>query len=143
VNELVELKSRILSVFDDVLARTEPTSAPGQSGEWVPRVDMYDLPERIVLRADVPGLSSDALEVRLEGQHLILRGTRRQPNDIDPEHLCRMERPFGSFVRRYALPDAADPEGVRASCRDGVLEVVVEKREPTATKRISVDIDRG
>lgn len=138
MNELIELKGKINRVFDDLMARFDQTDSASSTGEWTPRVDLYELSDRIVLRADVPGVRPDDLEVRLEGEQLILRGDRKQPQDLDQTALCRLERPFGSFTRRYALPDAADPENVRASCRDGVLELVIGKRVDAAARRIPV-----
>jgi HSP20 family protein len=67
---------------------------------------------------------------------------RRQPQDLDPSALCRLERSFGSFVRRYALPDSVDPELVRAAQANGVLEIVVPKRESAVHRRIPIQLDR-
>jgi len=139
VSDPLDLKTRIIELLDELIARSEPGQTGGSSGDWSPRVDMYDLPDRIVLRADVPGIPAGDLEVRLEGRELVLRGLRRPPEDVPAEYLCRLERPFGSFVRRYQLPDTVDPEKVRASCRLGVLEVEVGKREPSEARRISVE----
>ncbi len=139
MSDPLDLKTRIIGLLDELIARSEPGRAAASAGDWAPRVDMYDLPDRIVLRADVPGIPASDLEVRLEGRELVLRGTRRPPEDIPAEHLCRLERPFGTFVRRYQLPDTVDPDAMRASCRLGVLEVTIRKREPSETRRISVE----
>lgn len=139
MNDFIELKTRINGLIDDLLARGEPGQGGPASGDWVPKVDVYDLADRVVLRADVPGVAPDDVEVRLEGSHLVIRGSRRQPQDLDAEALCRLERPFGSFARRYQLPEPADPDQVKATCQHGVLEVVVRKREPSQTRRISVE----
>jgi HSP20 family protein len=95
----------------------------------------------VVLRADVPGVAADDLEVRVESGQLLVRGVRRQPQDLDPSALCRLERPFGAFARRYALPDSVDPDGVKAHCQNGVLEIVLRKRETSAARRIPVQAD--
>lgn len=141
MNELIELKGKINRVFDDLMSRFDQTEGSVSTGEWIPRVDLYELPDRVVLRADIPGVRPEDLDVRIEGGHLIMRGNRQQPEDIDASALCRLERPFGTFARRYALPDAIDPEKVRATCRDGVLEMVIGKREETAVRRIPVRND--
>ncbi|MBP7148848.1 MAG: Hsp20/alpha crystallin family protein [Acidobacteria bacterium] len=141
MQDMLDLKTRINRLFEELLARTEPGEVPAAGGEWTPRVDLYELPDRVVLRADVPGVSPGDLDVRLENGQLLLRGTRRQPQDLDPGALCRLERPFGPFVRRYALPDSVDPEQVRASCAQGVLEVVIGKRETGGFRRIPVQAD--
>lgn len=138
MDELGELRNRINRLFEDLATRM-PESAGGEdSGDWTPKIDLYELPDRIVLRADVPGVPAEDLEIRLEGGHLVLIGRREQPKDLEPSAVRRLERPFGSFVRRYALPDAIDPEQVRASYAAGVLEVVLRKREETAVRRVPV-----
>lgn len=141
MREIIELKSRINQLFEELMAKAQPGDTAGGGGEWTPRVDLYELADRIVLRADVPGVATEDLEVRIEGGQLLLRGSRPQPRDIDPSALCRLERPFGGFVRRYALPDSVDTDGVRASCQHGVLEVVLRKREAAAGRRIPVQAE--
>ena len=140
MREMIELKSRINQLFEELLARSQPEGAQA-AGEWSPRVDLYELPDRVVLRADVPGVSPDDLEVRIESGQLLVRGVRRQPQDLDPSALCRLERPFGAFARRYALPDSVDPDGVKAHCQNGVLEIVLRKRETSAARRIPVQAE--
>jgi HSP20 family protein len=138
MREIIDLKARINQLFEELMARTQPGEQMAMSGEWTPRVDLYELPDRVVLRADVPGVAAEDLDVRMEGGHLILRGARRQPQDLDPSAICRLERPFGTFIRRYALPESVSPDGVKASAQNGVLEVVLRKRETAAARRIAV-----
>lgn len=139
MRELIELRDKINRLLEDVMKRAEPDLAPPQTGgDWLPKVDLYELPDRVVLRADLPGVSADNLDVRLEGGQLVLLGSRPQPTDIDASAIRRLERSFGSFARRYTLPDGIDHESVKAAYADGVLEVVVRKREETAVRRIPV-----
>ncbi len=140
MREIIELKSRINQLFEELMARAQPDGAP-PAGEWSPRVDLYELPDRVVLRADVPGVAPDDLEVRIESGQLLFRGVRRQPQDLDPSALCRLERPFGAFARRYALPDSVDTDGVKAHCQNGVLEIVLRKRETASARRIPVQAE--
>ena len=140
MREFVELKERINRVLDEIMSRAEPGDLEeGSTGEWSPRVDLYELPDRVVIRADLPGLSTGDMDVRMEGAQLVIMGTRRQPQDLDPSAIRRIERPFGSFVRRYNLPDGVDGESIKASYDNGVLEVVVRKREETAVRRIPIE----
>lgn len=140
MREMIELRARINQLIEELLARSQP-DGPVAAGEWTPRVDLYELPDRVVLRADVPGVVPDDLEVRVENGQLLVRGVRRQPQDLDPSALCRVERPFGTFARRYALPESVDPDGVRAHCHNGVLEIVLRKRESAAARRIPIQAD--
>ncbi len=142
MRELVELRDKMNRLFEELMGRAEPDSEPPQSGgDWLPKVDLYELPDRLVLLADLPGVAAEELDVRLESGQLVIFGQRRQPADIDPSAVRRLERPFGAFARRYALPDGIDPESIKASYAEGVLEVVIRKREETTVRRIQVQSD--
>jgi HSP20 family protein len=144
MQELVELRSKIIRIFEDAMARGEDASgdeAAPPTGEWTPRVDLYEYPDRLVLKADVPGVAPADLEVRIDPGELIIRGVRRPPADLDPAGARRLERPFGAFVRRYALPESADPERARAVFQLGVLEVVVGRRDEAGSRRVPVQAD--
>jgi HSP20 family protein len=137
MDDLGELKGRINRLFEEIVSgRSGPGTEDG--GDWSPKVDLYELPDRLVLRADVPGMANEDLDVRIEGGQLVLRGRREQPTDLDATAMRRLERPFGSFLRRYALPDGIDPEQVRATYTAGVLEIVIRKREETAVRHVPV-----
>ena len=138
MREFVELKEKINRLLDEALGRLEPSAESGGAGDWSPKIDLYELPDRILLRADLPGMDPADIDVRLEDGQLVLSGRRRPPGDVDPATARRIERPFGSFLRRYALPDGIDPEGVRASYGGGVLEVVLRRQQETSVRRIPV-----
>lgn len=141
MQDVLELKTKINRLFEELLSRAEPGETTTVAGEWTPRVDLYELPDRVVLRADLPGVNPDDLEVRLESGVLLMRGVRRQPTDLDPQALCRLERSFGTFARRYALPDSVDPDQVRANFQQGVLEILIRKKESAGFRRIQVQTD--
>ncbi|MCU0230573.1 MAG: Hsp20/alpha crystallin family protein [Acidobacteria bacterium] len=144
MQQLVELKARINRVLEEALARGDEgveAEAPGGSGEWTPRIDLYEYPDRLVLKADVPGVVPADLEVRIDPGELTIRGVRRPPADLDPAGARRLERPFGPFVRRYSLPESVDPERARATYQLGVLEVVVGRRDEQAGRRVPVQAD--
>lgn len=144
MQQLVELKARINRVLEEALARGDEgveAEASGGSGEWTPRIDLYEYPDRLVLKADVPGVVPADLEVRIDPGELTIRGVRRPPADLDPAGARRLERPFGPFVRRYSLPESADPERTRATYQLGVLEVVVGRRDEQASRRVPVQAD--
>ncbi len=136
--DLVELRERINRLLEDWMARAG-TPDPEAGGEWTPRADAWELPDRVLLRVDLPGIAPGDLELRVDGGELVLRGTRPRPSEPDPSALVRAERPWGTFVRRWALPDAIDREGVRAVYRDGVLEIAVPRRPADAARRVPVE----
>ncbi len=139
--DLVELREQLNRLLEEWMARTGAAD-PAAGGDWTPRADAWELPDRILLRVDLPGVSPGDLELRVDGGELVLRGTRQRPSDPDPSALVRAERPFGTFARRWALPDAVDRDGVRAVYRDGVLEITVPRRPADAARRVPVEKEK-
>jgi HSP20 family protein len=111
--------------------------APGWASEapradFVPRVDIRETEEEIVLTAELPGVDDKDFEVILEDDVLILKGEKRTETEADEKGVHRVEILSGSFERRFALPFEADPDAVKASYTNGVLTVTVLK--PTEAK---------
>ena len=141
MRELVELKNRINEAIEEILTRSEAEGLSSRGGEWTPRVDLYELPDRVILRVDLPGMVPEDIQVQIEGGQVVLAGNRPEPTDLDKTAIRRLERPFGNFVRRYALPDGIDTESVNASYRHGVLEVTLRKQAQTSVHRVPVRRD--
>lgn len=108
------------------------------TSEWAPRVDIVEEPNRFVLFADLPGVDPQDVEVLMDKGILSIRGERRSGIDAQTSRYSRVERRYGSFHRRFALPDSADPEGITANGRNGVLEISIPKRPETTPRRIQV-----
>ena len=109
---------------------------PGPSG-WTPAVDVHETPDRYVLTAEVPGMSRDDLDIRIDEGRVTIAGTRpeRTPQF---EQYHRVERGHGSFSRTFHLPIPVDSERVTADLRDGVLTVMCPKASNGAARRIQV-----
>ncbi len=134
--DLLTLQDRMNRMFNDPLARlTTPVEA---ASGWFPPVDIHEEPDRIVLRAEVPGVSREDIDVSVENGTITLRGEKKQEKEVDSENAYRMERCYGSFARNFVLPAAIDPDQIKATYRDGVLEVVVPKAEEAKPKKIKV-----
>jgi len=110
------------------------------AGDWSPPVDILESDDRIVLRADLPGVEQDDIEVRVEDGVLILRGRRKPPADIRPEDMHRLERPHGTFVRSFSLPQNIDHAAIHASQKNGVLEVGMPKKQESRAKAIRIEV---
>lgn len=107
------------------------------TSQWVPRVDIKEEANRFVLYADIPGVNPEDIEVQMDKGMLTIKGERRE-EARENESFSRIERRHGSFHRRFALPDSADPEGISASGQNGVLQIVIPKRPETTPRRIQV-----
>ena len=108
------------------------------TSQWVPRVDVKEEGHRFVLYADLPGIDPNDIEVSMDKGLLTIRGERHGETSEQTDRFSRIERRYGSFHRRFALPDSADPEGIQARGRHGVLEITIPKRPESAPRRIRV-----
>lgn len=108
------------------------------TSQWIPRVDIKEEPERFVLYADLPGVDPAQIEVQMDKGMLTIKGERRSEATVETERFSRVERRHGSFHRRFALPDSANPEGISAAGHNGVLEISIPKRPETTPRRIQV-----
>ena len=114
-------------------------AASGNS-QWQPPVDIREEAGRFVIRADLPGIDPQDIEVQMDKGILSIQGERKADVAADDANYTRAERRHGSFHRRFALPDSADAEGI-ASGRNGVLEVSIPKKPETTPRRIRVGVE--
>jgi HSP20 family protein len=107
--------------------------------DWVPAVDIVEEKDRFVLRADVPGVKPEDIDVNMEKGVLSLSGERHQESTEESHGMRRMERVSGKFYRRFNLPETADAEEISARSADGILEVVIPKQPTIQARRITVE----
>ena len=108
------------------------------TSHWTPAVDIKEEDNRYVLLADIPGVDSKDIEITMDGGVLTIKGERRHEEQQERNGYKRVERSYGSFYRRFSLPDSADPEGITATGKNGVLEVSIPKQEKLQPRRIKV-----
>jgi len=107
---------------------------------WIPAVDIREEDRQFTLHADLPGVDPDAIEVTLEKGVLTIRGRREFTERSESKGYRRVERVSGEFFRRFALPDTADSQSVKAKHSNGVLEVTIPKQPQVLPRRISVEV---
>ncbi|BBL70105.1 Hsp20/alpha crystallin family protein [Methylogaea oryzae] len=107
-------------------------------GGRVPKVDVIDRPQEVVVRAELPGVAKDDLDVSLSDRTLTIRAAVQQEKKQDDEHYHRRELSRGEFMRAIALPGDMDGDKVKSSFKDGVLELVLPKVEGAKRKSIKV-----
>lgn len=107
--------------------------------DWVPAVDIIEDNERFLLRADVPGVNVDDIDVSMDSGILSLSGERRAETRSEEAGLQRIERASGRFFRRFTLPETVDAENITAKCTNGVLEVLIPKAAEVRARRISIE----
>jgi HSP20 family protein len=139
MRELVALQERMNDIWGNVYDRGNEDVT--NRGTWSPAVDIYETEQRhVVLKADLPGLKREDIDLTFENQLLTIRGERRRDDDIQDEAYQRVERAYGPFSRSFTLPATVDAARVRAEYRDGVLTVTLPMREDTRPRQIHVDV---
>ena len=104
---------------------------------WTPRTDVYELEGAVVIKAELPGVPKEQIEVTVEDGDLVIHGERQAEEEIEGKDYYRMERTYGTFYRRLPLPEGITPEQIEAMYKDGILEVKVPKpvtAQPMPTK---------
>ena len=109
-----------------------------QTVDFAPAVDVHEDKEAFVLRAELPGLKREEIEVSLDENVLTLKGERKLEKEEQGRRYHRIERSYGSFVRYFQLPKALDADRVEANLADGVLTVKVPKKEVLKARKIDV-----
>ena len=109
-------------------------------GNWAPAIDVYDSHDNIMIRADLPGMNKEDIEVTIHGDTLIIKGEKKIENDVKEEDCIRTERFYGNFNRTVTLPSEIDHEKVNATYKHGVLELILPKKEEKKPKRIDVNV---
>lgn len=125
-------------VFDEFLRDTGlPEWFHGERG-FVPAIDVVEEQDRMVVRADMPGMSKDDIEVTLHDNMLFLKGEKKQEEVSDRDNVHRVERRYGRFERAVALPDYVDADKITASYKDGVLTLSLPKSPGHQPKQIKI-----
>jgi HSP20 family protein len=107
----------------------------------VPPVDIYETEGHdLVLKAELPDMAREDIELTVERNTLTLKGTRKRPADVKEEQIRRIERRYGSFARSFTLPPTVDATRVSADYKNGVLTVKLPFREEAKPRTINVEI---
>lgn len=131
-NRLSNLRDELDRLFDSTLSQADP----GLFG-WTPALDVYENPDKFVVRVELPGMKKDELEISLHENSLTVAGERRKESSQSAEP-SRSERYFGRFQRTFALPKAVQENKIEATYKDGILTVTLPKAEESKPKKIQV-----
>lgn len=107
----------------------------------MPSLDVYEEKDSVVVKAELPGMKKEDVEVNLAGETLVIKGEKKEDKEVKEDDYYRRERSYGSFLRTIALPCDVKSGEIKASFKDGVLEIRMPKTEEAKKKSISVKID--
>ena len=136
-NELAEL-NRPWKFFDEALNSVFAGGEP--ASPWTPAVDIAETENELVLKADVPEVKPEDIEVQFENGTLTLKGKRGFEKKEDGKAWHRIERSYGAFMRAFTLPETVDSDKLKADFNNGVLTVTIGKKEIAKPKSVKVNI---
>ena len=128
----------------------EPTAQQGSerlrepaAGHFIPPVDISETDDKLLLRAELPGLNEEQIDIQIDDSVLLLKGERKFENDQTDENFHRVERCYGSFSRSFTLPTNVDEDAISAQFDHGVLTIDIPKRAEEKPKTVKVQITNG
>lgn len=136
--EMNALPHRLNHLFADSFFQPGRSEDELSLGTWHPVVDMYDEDDRIVIKAELPGMEKKDISVEVKDQVLTLRGERNHDNEVKEEKYYRRERTYGKFQRAFSLPADVNSDNITADFKDGLLKIEVPKPEKQKPKEIMV-----
>jgi len=132
------LQEQVNRVFGDLLERAGDES---NLTPWAPAVDIFETEHELVVRADLPGVNPQDLDIRVENNILTIRGERKfDSNKANEENYLRVERAYGPFSRSFSLANSVKSDAIKADYQNGVLTLSIPKREEAKPKQIKVNV---
>ena len=143
LREFSTLQNEMNRLFNTVF--DAPTAGNGGNTlrRWMPAMDLVETDDHFVLRADLPGLSEDDVDVTLENDVLTVSGQRKAETETREKGYYRVERAYGSFRRSLSLPEGVDPDAIEANFDKGVLEVRIPKPEQRKPRKVAITVGGG
>ena len=135
-NELRSLQSQMNRLFEPMWNRGSDEELV--TGNWIPPVDVQEVGDSLVLRAELPGVKQEDIDISFADGVLTLKGERQFEKESQEKTWHRIERAYGSFTRSFTMPRSVDPAGITADYKDGVLEIKVPKREESKPRQIKI-----
>jgi len=140
LQDLITLQDRMNRLFEDATqrrARDESTGSDDfERADWIPAADIYETNHEYQIAIDLPGVNRDTVEIDLDENRLVVKGTRTVENST--KH--RSERPFGKFLRAFTVPGSVDQTQIGADYKDGVLQLRLPKRIEPKRQKVEIKI---
>jgi HSP20 family protein len=131
------LQEQFNHIFGNGLARNAEES---NLTPWAPAVDIYETENELVVKADLPDINPQDLDIRVENNILTIRGERKFEKKVDESQYLRVERAYGAFTRSFSLANSVNSEAIKADYHNGVLTLSIPKREEAKPKQIKVNV---
>lgn len=134
---------RELREISKILDESFPLTSTATGGYlWSPSVDLIETADEFIVKTEVPGVLQEDIQITLENDILLIQGEKKAEAKYENETYHRIERSYGAFQRMVTIPQAVKAEEIKATLKDGVLEIHLPKVEETKPKQIKVEIEK-
>ena len=130
-------ETQVNRIFNELFDRSQESNLT----TWAPAVDIFEGQNELVVKADLPDIKPEELDIRVENNILTIRGERKFEKKVSEEDYLRVERSFGSFARSFTLANTVNTDAIKAEYRNGVLTLSIPKREEAKPKQIKVSVN--
>ncbi|MER3447742.1 MAG: molecular chaperone [Candidatus Dadabacteria bacterium] len=127
----------ISGLFNEAVQAIYPNIYEFEGKTWIPAVDIYETDDSFVLSSDLPGINKGDFQIELNENILVIKGQRKR-EDLSKDNCIRSERQYGAFLRSFVIPSNADVDKIKATYKEGVLQIVIPKKEEVRPKQIKV-----
>lgn len=135
--DLMAMQDRMTRLIDETFSRIWKEDMA--QGVWSPPVDILERGDEVVLKADLPGVTQNEIDIRVEEGTLTIQGERKFVKESPEENYVQIERPYGTFRRTFSIPRTIDQESIKASYKDGVLRIILPRKQEIQPKQIVVE----
>jgi HSP20 family protein len=132
------LQNQLTRFFSEAFDRA---SDEGNLTTWAPAVDIYETEQELIVKADLPDIKPEELDIRVENNILTIRGERKFEKKVSEGNYLRVERSYGAFSRSFSLANTVNTEAIKADYKNGVLSLSIPKREEAKPKQIKVNVE--
>ncbi|MGI9861806.1 Hsp20/alpha crystallin family protein [Moorella naiadis] len=138
--ELEELRERILDLASPLFPLSRRPVA-GEGGAWAPPIEVYEEKDKYVIKADLPGLNKEDIDVAVSKNVLTIKGERKAEKECQEKDYYYCERYYGNFLRSISLPGSVDAAKIVATYKDGILSLELPKAEEEKEKKIDIKVE--
>ena len=140
--DLVEIQRNLEDLFRRTFSAWDQSLAPVRTTGWTPALDVIQKEGQLLIRAELPGVDPEQVEVTVEDNQLTIKGERKEEIEVEKDSWLRRELRYGSFERCLTLPADADTDHIKASYRNGVLEITVPYQPKSKPRKLTIDVQK-
>jgi len=139
ISDLMAIQDRLNRIFEEEFGK-DFTSRGLSMSAWHPFTDVFETKDTLVFKMELPGFKKEDIQIEFKNQTLIVKGERKQDEEIKKENYHRMERNYGLFQRYFEIPTSIDSQKINATLKEGILELVLPKKEEAKPKAIPITV---